>query len=789
MTSNLPGNGAAAAVLPGAQPIRVLFCCNPGFYQHLAVALASLLVNNQQRSLDVTIIASAEDAAAERKLLSVLPEHPDAKVTLRHFALDGFNALPTSGHITAEAYLRILAIDMLPSECTKVLYLDCDLVVVTALDDLWETDISGHALAAAPDPFDLERPGALGMPEGTTYVNSGVLLINVRRWREGNLTARLIAYAEHEGSRLTLHDQDAINAILHAEILVLSYRWNCQARMFQAGRWLREREQAAVAVGTRDPAIIHFTTPQKPWIFTSMVPCRSLYRRYLALTAWRGAPRTRRSIAHMPEALYNRIAYLLESPHDYERFLRSTNAGRVLVRSGQLMHWAASFLRRRTQSAAGQRQSGSPQAHDDGLGTGTGTGASGAPQIKAGSLGKPASADSATTFAAGHGASQEPQRTAKVEGDPIRVLFCCNPGYYQHLAVALASLLKNNQRRALDITVVASAKDDEAERKLLSVLPAHPGAKVTVRHFGLEKFHALHTSAHITTEAYLRILVLDTLPAECERLIYLDCDLVVLEALDELWATDMGGYALAAVPDIYGTERPKALGMPDGAAYVNSGVLLINVAQWRKQNLTARIISYAEAEGSRLQYHDQDAINAVLSDQILALPLRWNCQARMFRFTKSLAEPDRAAVHAATSDPAIIHYTTAQKPWMFTAFMPKRAVYRRYLAMTAWHDTPMTRRSLGYLPEALFNCVGYALGATMTYERFLRATNAGRVLVHSAEAVRWGASLRPTGAWSALRRRVATIMPSGRQPAVSGAESSRRAPSNGDAGIVRRDAP
>lgn len=333
---------------------------------------------------------------------------------------------------------------------------------------------------------------------------------------------------------------------------------------------------------------------------------------------------------------------------------------------------------------------------------------------------------------------------APVAPRSIRVLFCCNPGYYQHLAVALASLLQNNQRRPLDVTVVVSAQDTEAERKLLSVLPTHPDAKVTIRQFGLEKFHTLHTSGHITTETYLRILALDTLPADCEKIIYLDSDLVVVSALDDLWEIDLSGHALAGVLDPYADDRPGALGMPRSASYVNAGVLLINVKRWREKDLAARVLAYAEREGSRLHCHDQDAINAVLHEQILTLPFRWNCQARMFRRCNSLIGPNRAAVLAATRDPAIIHYTTGQKPWMFTAFMPKRALYRHYLAMTAWRDTPPTRRSLFHVPEALFNGAAYMLGSSLNFHLFLRTSKVGRVLARGEGLVRrLGWSPRP----------------------------------------------
>jgi lipopolysaccharide biosynthesis glycosyltransferase len=348
-------------------------------------------------------------------------------------------------------------------------------------------------------------------------------------------------------------------------------------------------------------------------------------------------------------------------------------------------------------------------------------------------------------------AGAAPAADEVAERQPIRVMFCCDPGYYQHLAVALASLLENNRRHALDITIVASARDKDAERRLLGTLPSHPDVEIHVKYFALDRHLALPTSFHITAESYLRILVLDTMPPDCERIIYLDCDLVVLAGLDGLWKTDIGDYAVAAVPDPYGAERSNALGMPEGAAYVNAGVLFINVARWREEGIAARVIDYASHAGSRLEYHDQDAINAVLHGQILTLPFRWNCQAKMFRASKSLAESDRAAIYAATRNPAIVHYTTAQKPWMFTAFMPKRALYQRYLALTGWRDAPPTRRSLGYLPEALFNGVAYILGSSFTFDRFLRTTNVGRVLVRGERLARRLGSFLWSGARPSAR--------------------------------------
>ncbi len=333
-----------------AQPMRVLFCCNPGYFQHLAVALTSLLENNQRHALDVTIIASAADAGAEQRLIGGLPAHPALRVTILHCSLEHFQDLPTSFHITLDAYLRFFAIDLLPPDTDRILYLDSDLLVLGDLSALWTTDLGGHALAAVPDPFGNHRRAALGMPAAATYVNSGVQLINVRRWREERIAARLIDYASHQGERLLYHDQDAINALLHAETLTLPYRWNFQVRMFRPRPAQLRGEYDAVLDAGRDPAIIHYTSAKKPWMFTAFMPRKALYHAYLDKTPWRGTPMTSKNPASWPEAAFNASMYAMRIDYTFDEFLRKTNIGRVIARSAQGAARLVSMVRPRPPS-------------------------------------------------------------------------------------------------------------------------------------------------------------------------------------------------------------------------------------------------------------------------------------------------------------------------------------------------------------------------------------------------------------------------------------------------------
>ncbi|MDR6532270.1 lipopolysaccharide biosynthesis glycosyltransferase [Caulobacter rhizosphaerae] len=326
-----PGEQARAA----DRTITVLFCCDPGYYQHLAVALVSLLLNNASNFLDVHLISSRRDSALESKLTASLGGNDNFRLRVHYWNND--QRLYTSHHITMETYTRLFAATILDDAIDKILYLDSDLIVVDDLMSLWRTDIRDYVLAAVPDPFGLWRRETLGMPREGPYVNAGVLLLNLARWRSEDLTRRLADFIAREGDNLVFHDQDAINAILHAATKVLPYRWNLQARMLRPRRLTSLADHAAIQRAAQSPAIIHYTSARKPWLFVAATPGKQLYRHYLRLTAWRTARPIGRSWSRLPEYLANHALDLLGSDYTWERVLRSTTVGRIIDRSARLL--------------------------------------------------------------------------------------------------------------------------------------------------------------------------------------------------------------------------------------------------------------------------------------------------------------------------------------------------------------------------------------------------------------------------------------------------------------------
>ncbi|MCA9776191.1 MAG: hypothetical protein KC800_05720, partial [Candidatus Eremiobacteraeota bacterium] len=103
---------------------------------------------------------------------------------------------------------------------------------------------------------------------------------------------------------------------------------------------------------------------------------------------------------------------------------------------------------------------------------------------------------------------------------------------------------------------------------------------------------------------------------EEERILFLDCDLLVLDDLQELWNFDLRGHALAAVQD---NAQPYH---PDGSSYFNCGVLLLDLKRWREQDSGRRVLDLIQTTPCR--FFHQSALNQLYKDNWAELNPRWN---------------------------------------------------------------------------------------------------------------------------------------------------------------------
>lgn len=266
----------------------------------------------------------------------------------------------------------------------------------------------------------------------------------------------------------------------------------------------------------------------------------------------------------------------------------------------------------------------------------------------------------------------------------------CNidSNYVRHCAVTLVSLFENNRKEPITAHIIARDLSD-AEKKTLIDLAAPYGNRSCFYEPDiklLEGFTIRKFSKRISMATYYRCILSELLPADIDRLLYLDCDIVIVGDISEYWNTPLSDETgVAAVADMGCDEaaRYEILKYPMEDSYFNAGVLLINLDYWRKNDVAHACVDYFHKYPERILFNDQDLLNSILHKNKILVDLKWNVQDAFYRRPKQMDEAWRKKFADVLKHPVILHYTN-RKPWEYDSQHPLREVYFKYLDLTPW---------------------------------------------------------------------------------------------------------
>ena len=196
---------------------------------------------------------------------------------------------------------------------------------------------------------------------------------------------------------------------------------------------------------------------------------------------------------------------------------------------------------------------------------------------------------------------------------------------------------------------------------------------------------------HVSIAAYYRIIAPDILPADIDKILYLDCDITINGSIRDLYNTNIAEMAIGAVIDeeYFNSEKYERLQISSKKSYINSGVILFNLGYWRKNKTAVRCLQYVAENTEKVILHDQDTLNAVLHDKIEHLPLTFNFQTG-FLFTQYTYEENvKKDIEENMYNPVVIHFTGCSKPWHTHSQHPYRKRFLHYRAISLWKDTPL----------------------------------------------------------------------------------------------------
>lgn len=279
----------------------------------------------------------------------------------------------------------------------------------------------------------------------------------------------------------------------------------------------------------------------------------------------------------------------------------------------------------------------------------------------------------------------------------LNVLFSSDNHYAQHLGAAIQSLLENNRDFAVvRIYVVDNEISDLSKEKLCSIASKY--ANTTIFWIPFNKWKPqlqLNMMWSISISSYARLFVADMIPDEIDRVLYLDCDMIVCDSLRDLWNTDLHNCVLGAVQDSIGDSTKKAVGLLPEEQYFNSGMLLVDLAKWRELGVGTKCFHFIEGKKGSVVHHDQGVLNGVLRNQWFRLPLCDNLMTIHFIFDRDRVM-DYFGEHSdfyseneivnAKEHPVIMHYTPSftSRPWCKDCKHPRKNLYWENLAQTPW---------------------------------------------------------------------------------------------------------
>lgn len=284
--------------------------------------------------------------------------------------------------------------------------------------------------------------------------------------------------------------------------------------------------------------------------------------------------------------------------------------------------------------------------------------------------------------------------------DSINILCATDNDYVPYCGIMLTSLFENNKEAKIYVYLMTETISDSNWARLQELTRKYSQniSPIIIDSRKL-KDCPMHDDDYVSLATYYRLLAPQLLPQEIDKILYLDCDMIIDQSIESLYNTDIENYALAAAldEDYMNEGKYQRLEYTFEKKYFNAGVLLINLKYWRDYKVMQRCFEYIKGNACKLIFHDQDTLNAVLNKEVKLLSVKYNLQTAMLCRNTSLNTDTKLEIEKYKYQPTIIHYTGASKPWQKGSLHPYTKRFLRYKQLSLWSGHPLTKVNRTFL--------------------------------------------------------------------------------------------
>ena len=285
----------------------------------------------------------------------------------------------------------------------------------------------------------------------------------------------------------------------------------------------------------------------------------------------------------------------------------------------------------------------------------------------------------------------------------MNIVYASDDSYVGLAAISSVSLLKHNPGARVNLL---GYNLKPASVELVRARVENHGGSFS--HFDVTPFinrlEQLKVSHYTSYAIFARMFIPELIRTD-DRVLYLDCDTLVTDRLDDLMDIELHGHAFALALDAVHPAYKKVISIPFDRPYYNSGVMLMDLAAWKKHDCSRRFMEELTHPHGRIILPEQDVIARMMSDEVEPLPSKWNFLSQFILQRRKDA-------------PAIYHFSghTLGRPWFTSSKHPMREAYRRTAAEADLPEVAEQSRPLPFeykvqywlyrlLPQILFTPV------------------------------------------------------------------------------------
>lgn len=279
----------------------------------------------------------------------------------------------------------------------------------------------------------------------------------------------------------------------------------------------------------------------------------------------------------------------------------------------------------------------------------------------------------------------------------MNVMYASDDNYAWLMGISMISLFENNKEsKEINVYLFGDKISQENEKKLYGIAEKYNRKLEIIDVNDLKLPEKLYTTRY-PKSAYSRLFAYDLLPKDIEKILYLDCDIIVVGSVEDLYDRDVSNYAFMAVQDFLSNGYKRKNGLKKTDTYINTGVMLLNLVKFRELPIAQRIEMFVDKYSGGICHADQDIFNGIFQGEFFVLPPYYNVMTQMNQYSYEQIlrtwHPSnyysKEEIEFAKENPRIYHYTACLmdiRPWFASSQVKNAWAFDKYMQMSPWAD-------------------------------------------------------------------------------------------------------